>query len=59
VPADPAQRKIIPVPPRPFPPELADPQAAAEPPMRSDYAWRLWLVLIVATCLLIIARLLA
>lgn len=59
VPDDPAKHKIIPVPPRPFPPELADPRLPVEPPMRSDFAWRLWLVLIVATCLLIIARLLA
>ena len=59
VPADPVARKIIPVPPRPFPPELADPQSQVEPPLRSEFAWRVWLALIVATCLLILGRLLA
>ena len=59
VPADPAARKIIPVPPRPFPPELLDPRSPVEPPLRSELAWRVWLALIVATCLLILGRLLA
>lgn len=57
VPADPARRKIIPVPLRSFPAELRDPQAPAEPPLRSDYAWRLWQFLIFVMTLLIFVRL--
>lgn len=48
VPADPAQRKIIPVPPRPFPAELRDPCMPGEPPLRSDYAVLAWALAIVA-----------
>ncbi len=38
IPADPAQRKIIPVAERPFPETLRDPQTPRQPWLRSDYA---------------------
>lgn len=59
VPADPAARKIIPVPPRPFPAALRDPHPPFEATPRSEYAWRLYLLAILAICLLILGRLLA
>lgn len=54
VPKDPAQRQIIPVPPRPFPAELRDPRAPKEPPLRSDYAVAAWVILLIAALLLIL-----
>lgn len=59
VPTDPALQKIIPVPARPFPPELRDPLTPAEPPLRSDYALVAWAAAILITILLILRRLLA
>ena len=59
VPTDPAQRQIIPVPPRPFPAELRDPRMPSEPPLRSDYAVLAWALAIVASAVLILRRLLA
>ena len=59
VPKDPAQHKIIPVPARPFPDELRDPQSPAEPWLRSDYAVVAWALVLVVTILLILRRLLA
>ncbi|MDP3539003.1 MAG: hypothetical protein Q8S26_09930 [Azonexus sp.] len=59
VPKDPAQQQIIPVPPRPFPAELRDPQTPAEPWRRSDYAVAAWAMAIVALFLLILRQLLA
>ena len=59
VPADPAQQKIIPVPPRPFPAELRDSRMPGEPPLRSDYAAATWGLALLAVVLLILRRLLA
>lgn len=59
VPADPAQRKIIPVPPRPFPAALRDPLTPKEPPLRSDYALLAWGLIFLALILFILRRLLA
>ena len=59
VPTDPAQRQIIPVPPRPFPAELRDPRMPSEPPLRSDYAVLAWALAIVALFVFILRRLLA
>ena len=59
VPSDPAQQKIIPVPPRPFPAELRDPRMPGEPPLRSDYAVFGWVLAIVALFVFILRRLLA
>ena len=59
VPSDPAQQQIIPVPPRPFPAELRDPQMPGEPPLRSDYAVLAWALTIVALIVFILRRLLA
>lgn len=59
VPKDPAKRQIVPVPPRPFPPELRDPRTPAEPPGRADYAVLGWALAIVALVVFILRRLLA
>lgn len=59
LPKDPVQRKIIPVPPRPFPDELRDPLSPAEAWLASDYAVAVWGLALVATILLILQRLLA
>ena len=59
VPKDPAEQKIIPVPPRQFPDELRDPQTPAEPPLRSDYAAAAWGLAFLALILFILRRLLA
>ena len=59
VPKDPAAQQIIPVPPRPFPPELRDPQAPGEPPLRSDYAVAAWSLALLLAFLFILRRLLA
>jgi hypothetical protein len=59
VPKNPAERKIIPVPPRKFPDELRDPQSPGEPWLRSDYAVAGWGLAIVALTALILRRLLA
>ena len=59
IPTDPAERKIIPVPPRPFPGELRDPLTPAEPPLRSDYAALGWGLIFLVLILLTLARLLA
>lgn len=59
VPKDPAQHKIIPVPARPFPDELRDPQSPAEPWSGSDYAVVAWVLVLVVTILLILRQLLA
>lgn len=59
IPKDPAQRQIVPVPPRPFPAELRDPRSPKEPPLRSDYAVAAWAAVLIAVLLLILRRLLA
>lgn len=59
LPKDPAQQKIIPVPPREFPVELRDPQTPVEPPLRSDYAVRIGVAAIVVLFLVIMRQLLA
>ncbi|HSG21464.1 MAG TPA: hypothetical protein VLA64_00750 [Azonexus sp.] len=59
VPKNPAEQKIIPVPPRPFPDELRDPQTPAEPPLRSDFAAAAWGLAFLALILFILRRLLA
>lgn len=59
LPKDPAQQQIVPVPARPFPDELRDPLAPAEPLLRSDYAVAVWGLLLIAAILLILQRLLA
>nr|MBL8410737.1 hypothetical protein [Dechloromonas sp.] len=59
VPKDPAQRQIVPVPPRPFPPELRDPRTPTEPLGRADYAVIGWGLAIVALVVFILRRLLA
>ena len=59
VPSNPADQKIIPVPPRPFPDELRDPRSPAEPWLRSDYAVAAWGLVIVALIMFILRRLLA
>lgn len=59
IPRDPAQRQIVPVPPRPFPDELRDPQSPAEPPLRSDYAVAGWFLAILLLIVFILRRLLA
>ncbi|MBK6862306.1 MAG: hypothetical protein IPG91_01465 [Ideonella sp.] len=45
VPADPAMAQIVPVPPRPFPPELRDPDLLPLPWTPADYATLAWAVL--------------
>ena len=42
VPAEPGMAQIIPLPPRPFPPELRDPDLLAPPRPASDYAAMAW-----------------
>jgi hypothetical protein len=59
VPKDPAEQKIIPVPPRPFPDALRDLQTPAEPPLRSDYAVVAWGVTILGLIALLLRRFLA
>lgn len=59
VPKDPAEQKIIPVPPRPFPDALRDPQTPAEPPLRSDYAVAAWVITILGLIALLLRRFLA
>lgn len=59
VPKNPAERKIIPVPPRRFPDELRDPQSPGEPWRRSDYVVVGSVLGIVALTALILRRLLA
>jgi len=59
VPTEPSARKIIPVPPRPFPDALRDPLTPREAPLRSDFAlWGL-LTVAIAALLLLLRRLLA
>ncbi|HEX3632767.1 MAG TPA: hypothetical protein VHZ01_09695 [Casimicrobiaceae bacterium] len=48
LPADRSQAKIIPVPPRPFPPELRDSDLLPPPPSRSAFAVVFWAVLSLA-----------
>jgi hypothetical protein len=45
VPSDPAMAQIVPVPPRPFPAELRDPDLLRSPWTPSDYATLVWAVL--------------
>ena len=59
VPKNPAEQKIIPVPPRKFPDELRDPRSPAAPWLRSDYAAAAWGLAIVALFVFILRRLLA
>ena len=59
VPKNPAERKIIPVPPRSFPDELRDPLSPGEPWQRSEYAVAAWLLATVVLIALILRRLLA
>jgi hypothetical protein len=47
LPSDPAKLQIVPVPPRPFPDELRDPDLLAPPLHRSDRAMAVWGVLLV------------
>lgn len=54
VPKDPARRQIVPVGPRPFPPDLKDPESPPQPPLRSDYAIAGYvLVMLLAVVLLV------
>jgi hypothetical protein len=59
MPKNPADQKIIPVPPRPFPEELRDPQSPAEPLLRSDYAVFAWAAAIIGLIALLLRRFLA
>lgn len=59
VPKDPAEKKIIPVPPRPFPAALRDPQTPAEPLLRSDYVVVAWVITILGLIALLLRRFLA
>ena len=59
LPKDPADQKIIPVPPRLFPAELRDAKTPSEPFLHSDYAVIGWALAILALCLFILRRLLA
>jgi hypothetical protein len=59
LPDDPAQQKIIPVAPRPFPPELRDPLTPREPPLRSDYALAVSVLLLISIGMAILHRVLA
>lgn len=59
MPKKPADQKIIPVPPRPFPDDLRDPQTPSEPRLLSDYAVIGWVLVITGLILLIFRRLLA
>jgi hypothetical protein len=59
LPKDPAQQQIVPVPARPFPDELRDPQTSSEPPLRSDYAVVGWFLAILLLIVFILRRLLA
>lgn len=59
IPRDPAQRQIVPVPPRHFPDELRDPLSPSEPPLRSDYAVAGWFLAILLLIVFILRRLLA
>lgn len=59
VPKDPAAQQIVPVPARPFPDALRDPQSPAEPPLRSDYAVIAWSLALLLMILFILRRLLA
>ncbi len=47
MPSDPRLRQIIPVPPRPFPDELRDPDLVSPPRQASDYAVAVWGALLV------------
>jgi hypothetical protein len=47
LPRDPAKLQIVPVPPRPFPDALRDPDLLPSPPHRSDRATAVWGVLLV------------
>jgi hypothetical protein len=47
LPGDPGKLQIVPVPPRPFPDELRDPDLLPSPPHRSDRATAVWGVLLV------------
>ena len=58
-PGNPADQKITPVPPRPFPDELRDPRSPAEPWLRSDYALAAWGLAIVVFLALILRQVLA
>ncbi len=59
IPADPAQRQIIPVAARPFPAALRDPQSPREPWLRSDYALAAYAFALLGGLWLILRRLLA
>ena len=48
VPSDPAMAQIVPVPPRPFPDELRDPDLQASPWTPSDYATLVWGLVVAA-----------
>ena len=47
VPNDPALAQIVPVPPRPFPPELRDPDLLSSPWTPADYATLAWALIVV------------
>ena len=55
VPADPAQRKIIPLPPRALPEELREPDLLPQPPHPSDLAVRWWTIAPLAVVALYLA----
>jgi hypothetical protein len=59
LPKNPAERRIIPVPPRKFPDELRDPQSPGEPWQRSEHAAMAWGLAIAALLVFILRRLLA
>jgi hypothetical protein len=59
LPPDPAHRRIVPVPARPFPDELRDPDLLPPLPHPSDLAQRVWTLaplLLVALALILVAR---
>ncbi len=56
VPSDPTMMKIIPVPPRPFPPELRDPDLLSSPWTPADYATLSWGILVFVILPLLLLR---
>jgi hypothetical protein len=57
VPKDPALQQIVPVPSRPFPDDLRDPQAPREPMLRSEIAVLVWSAGLIALMLFLLWRL--
>jgi hypothetical protein len=57
VPKDPAHAQIVPVPPRPFPSNLRDPDLLPDPPRRSDLPLAVWAGLAFALLTFVVLRL--